>query len=259
MKSPTPPTLATWLLQQFGVKEALVGDLIERYRNGRSSGWYWRQTMSGIITSFATEVGQHKGLAIGVVAFGAYLPHIYMFIVRPRWIARLDGWYPHLRNWLFKMDLDGIWRLTVHLQMYLLTGRITLCVFLAAVAWIMSRLRPRQRGLVLTLFLVSQVGLGVPYLGIAFKDWLREPGNPIWFFNVLWSSIFAFIVIPISILLGGLCGTGLDHNRPDSHRTARTDRQTMRAPRIRRPAGSEHLLWWPNLDDWLKKPSARTD
>jgi hypothetical protein len=235
MRSTNPPALATWLLQRFGAKEALVGDLVEQYRKGRSAGWYWRQTMSGIISSFATEAWQHKALAIGVVAFGAYLPHIYMFIVRPRWLARLDGWYPHLRNWLFRMDLDGIWRLTVHLQLYFLTARITLCAFLAAVAWIMSRLRPRQRGLVLTLFLVSQVGLGVPHIGIAFKDWLGEPGNPIWFFDVLWSSVFKFIAIPFSILVGGLCGQGLHHNGPDSHRVDRTDGQPLKAAGIRNP------------------------
>jgi hypothetical protein len=40
-------------------------------------------------------------------------------------------------------------------------------------------------------------------MGTALADWLREPGNPIWFFNVLWFSIFTFVAIPFSILLGG--------------------------------------------------------
>ena len=58
-------------------------------------------------------------------------------------------------------------------------------------------------GLVLTLFLVPQVGLRVPYLWTALTDWLREPDNPIPFYGVLWFSIFTFIVIPFSILVGG--------------------------------------------------------
>jgi hypothetical protein len=67
----------------------------------------------------------------------------------------------------------------------------------------MSHLHPRQRGLVLTLFLVPQVGLRVPYVWDSVTDWLREPSDPIRFYGVLWFSIFTFIVIPFSILLGG--------------------------------------------------------
>lgn len=70
----------------------------------------------------------------------------------------------------------------------------------------MSRLHPRQRGLVMTLLIVTQVSLCVPSLRGEYVDWLREPRNPMWFFIALWFSIFTFIAIPSSILLGGLCG-----------------------------------------------------
>ena len=48
MNSPRPPRLATWLLHCFGVHESLVGDLIERYSQGRSSAWYWHQVVIAI-------------------------------------------------------------------------------------------------------------------------------------------------------------------------------------------------------------------
>ena len=48
MNSPRPPRLATWLLRCFGVHESLVGDLIERYSQGRSSAWYWHQVVIAI-------------------------------------------------------------------------------------------------------------------------------------------------------------------------------------------------------------------
>ena len=87
--------------------------------------------------------------------------------------------------------------------MWALTGTVAWCALVASVAWVLVRRYPRQRGLLLTVFLVSNVGQCVPYLRVAFVDWLRDPGNPIWFFNVLWSAIFTFIATPFSILWGG--------------------------------------------------------
>jgi hypothetical protein len=51
-KSPRPPRLATWLLEQFSPvlkNAALAGDLIEAFKQGRSSGWYRRQVMWAIL------------------------------------------------------------------------------------------------------------------------------------------------------------------------------------------------------------------
>lgn len=46
-----PPRLATWLLDRFGFARnnpPLTGDLLEEFENGRSSAWYWRQTLVAI-------------------------------------------------------------------------------------------------------------------------------------------------------------------------------------------------------------------
>ena len=61
-------------------------------------------------------------------------------------------------------------------------------------------------GLVVASFLVTQISLCVPYLRIALTDWLSDPSNSMWFFNVLWFSIFTFVLVPFSIILGGLYG-----------------------------------------------------
>jgi hypothetical protein len=41
------PRLATWLLQLFCCKEddAMIGDLLERYRSGHGTFWFWRQVL----------------------------------------------------------------------------------------------------------------------------------------------------------------------------------------------------------------------
>ena len=158
--------------------EALIGDLIEQHRCGRSSAWYWRQAARAIVATFAAEMWQHKLLAAVAVALATYLGQIYMFITRPPWVAELDRvWYPHLIGSRWSWMVINPW--AYRLQLYSLTGRVVYCAFLLAVVWILCRLHPRQRGLLVTVCLITQVG---PYL--------------------LWFSLFTFVAIPCSILVG---------------------------------------------------------
>ena len=178
MKASAPPVLATWLLTRLasGEKsESLIGDLIDQHGHGRSSAWYWRQTIGAIVTGFATQVWHQKALAIAVVALGTYLPDIFLWVVRPVSIARLDGWYPRLIDWLLKMEMDRVR------------------------PWILSRLRRRQRGSIATLLVATQVGVCVPYLRIAVTDWLGEPSNPIWFFNVILGGLWSPGMTPAGV------------------------------------------------------------
>lgn len=49
-----PPTLALWLLRHGCVgpyNEALVGDLIERLREGQTRGWFWKQVFIALVFS----------------------------------------------------------------------------------------------------------------------------------------------------------------------------------------------------------------
>jgi hypothetical protein len=88
------------------------------------------------------------------------------------------------------------------LKPYLWTSIIAWCAILAALSWLMSHWRPRQRGLVITLFLVPQIGLRVPFVWTNLTDWLRDPGNPISFYSLIWYLIVTLIAIPFSVILG---------------------------------------------------------
>jgi hypothetical protein len=58
MKSSRPPILATRLLGWLGSGphgDALAGDLIEQYGEGRSALWYWRQALLAIVVSIAKD------------------------------------------------------------------------------------------------------------------------------------------------------------------------------------------------------------
>ena len=52
-----PPALANWLLARFGsVDDALVGDLYQEWSSGRSSAWFWHQTLSAIACAAVREI-----------------------------------------------------------------------------------------------------------------------------------------------------------------------------------------------------------
>jgi len=78
MKSSQPPILATKLLDRLVSGphgDALSGDLIERYREGRSTAWYWRQVLLAIVIC----LGKDRTLG-GPAILGSSLVILFMII-----------------------------------------------------------------------------------------------------------------------------------------------------------------------------------
>ena len=70
----SPPRLATRLLGWLeGTSSPLVGDLHEEWQDGRSTRWFWRQTMSVFYGRATRYVAEHRRLAfLGLAAMGLY-------------------------------------------------------------------------------------------------------------------------------------------------------------------------------------------
>jgi hypothetical protein len=62
-----PPRLAMWLLGHVGLDGPFMGDLLEEYDCGRSSGWFWRQTVTAVLRGARA----HYGSTMLVVAANA--------------------------------------------------------------------------------------------------------------------------------------------------------------------------------------------
>ena len=89
---PADPVLATALMERFDVDPALIGDLLEQRRAGRSRAWLWRQLIIALLSATTRDVVAHPVrsttaalLAIGVRyvairAWSAYEPVIDMRI-----------------------------------------------------------------------------------------------------------------------------------------------------------------------------------
>jgi hypothetical protein len=67
MSASQPPRLASWLLRHLASspqRESLAGDLIERYHQGQSATWYWRQVLAAILAGVIRDIRDHKLLAM---------------------------------------------------------------------------------------------------------------------------------------------------------------------------------------------------
>jgi len=59
MSASRPPRLASWLLRHLASspqRESLAGDLIERYHQGQSATWYWRQVLAAILAGAIRDI-----------------------------------------------------------------------------------------------------------------------------------------------------------------------------------------------------------
>ena len=56
-----PPKAAVWFLQTLcpGDNEALIGDLIERFREVQSRGWFWKQVVIAFCVGVLGEIRSH--------------------------------------------------------------------------------------------------------------------------------------------------------------------------------------------------------
>ena len=72
-----PPRLALWWLRHAcpGSNDALTGDLIERFREGQTRGWFWRQVLIAFAVGVLDETRRHWAQFCYAIA-GAVMPDV---------------------------------------------------------------------------------------------------------------------------------------------------------------------------------------
>jgi len=205
-----PPKLARWLLNQLGCSpnnEGIIGDLDERYRQGRSRVWYWKQALAAIVSSIFTLVRNNRWLAIRALAIGWALIFLSTLALPPGLrILRGDpagtGLLPaswikvewlYVRGWIVPQG-----------DAYALAAISCLLAF--AIGWLVGTFnRPNQRQAIV-VFLASWLAwflIAIPVVLVQIlRDW-SAPGwrydNPYFFAFGVASGILAML----SALAGG--------------------------------------------------------
>jgi len=91
-----PPKFATWLLQHFGSSvdnDAVLGDLAERFREGKHPAWYWKQTLVAIVVSAFEDIRHRKVLALRSLLAGC-LVHMGIELLMVRFFPLVPYWVP---------------------------------------------------------------------------------------------------------------------------------------------------------------------
>lgn len=76
MTNSHPPRLAVALLDCFVQDSALIGDLIEEFRQGRSGLWFWRQALCATLTDSVRRSPATHPLQIGTPASTVLLANV---------------------------------------------------------------------------------------------------------------------------------------------------------------------------------------
>ena len=186
MKSSEPPALARWLFERVrfsDTDEALAGDLLEEFTQGRSAAWYWRQVLVAIVVDYRKEVRIHWVLAIRAALIGLAVSTGVSILLHSLIVTM------H-RNGLMHSNPRGVpWALTSFLS-----GIIS--------GWLVAFLHPKNRGAMLVTFagallIWSSMGRGV------------IPGS-----QRLLSLLMDYVVVMAGIVAGALMIRGTNGSTP---------------------------------------------
>ena len=217
MRSTQPPAVATWLLRQFGCSprnEAILGDLIEQYRHGRSRLWYWQQTLIALLVGLLRGVWQEKLRALVAVVTGWIILAFYMFrFADPllRFIEFESSPNLALAQYVFSRVLPRHWMIYYYwLQPALLGLLFALLgsVVGAISGWVVAKFQPSARIPIVSLYAASQCGYHLFLISSAIMRWgllhtFIYPGHEIRGLLMFLVRQIAWATIIASILFGG--------------------------------------------------------
>lgn len=73
----TPPKLAAALLKRLGPgNDALAGDVLEQFKEGRSRLWLWRQVLGAVLRGIVADIPSHPVLTLRGVILGFGLIYV---------------------------------------------------------------------------------------------------------------------------------------------------------------------------------------
>ncbi len=190
MSQSEPPSFATLILERFVVSDygdALIGDLVEQYRAGRSTGWYWRQVLLAVLVGASKTIFHHKLLTVRAIAVWWVTDYLYYLICwttlwhRPSFSMYLSR--HHLWSWAAILNV---------LLVSILTG------------WVVGRCHRRHRvAMVLICAIASNLRLSyflLPLLWMQLVDSIDQPR----FRPYLAANLALFIAITVGFILGGV-------------------------------------------------------
>jgi len=179
-----PPALAAWLLRHMcrnEVHASLVGDLLERFDEGESDGWFWRQVLTIVLIRASNGLRAHWPQILFSIAGGVILLfwgwRLLIGVLGETLIARIRDWGLGLRS-----PMSVLYDLVIRSLFAAMTVQPILAVLL-----VLDRAF-RWRSLLRTLL------ISVPLIAanVAAFEWWASPGM---------ASVVLFLALILCTLL----------------------------------------------------------
>jgi hypothetical protein len=197
-----PRTVAIWLLERVAVPEALIGDLDEGRRAGRSRRWFARQAAVAIVQTVARQCSM---ATISTALVASALLFVWFEGALKLYSAFLNSL--HVESRLVHPRLFYfVWII------YCLPLNTGWCAGCAVTGWLVARLHrghPAAVGLMTAAVqLPVVVWFGWPYLRLLVH--VEPPFSPLLSDHVgyLFDTLIAFVGMPLCTLIGGLLASG---------------------------------------------------
>ena len=144
MNRTAPPSAATWMLEHWtpgDCDEALAGDLLEEFRNGRTTAWYRRQVFSAIGFGWVREIVNRRA----VLLFAALWS-----MLAPGWVLIVAGLSQRFELNARILSLEFPWSTLCDLGLMLAANLLFIwagiLVYLIPHLWLRRSLRVRPLG-----------------------------------------------------------------------------------------------------------------
>jgi hypothetical protein len=194
--APRPPRFATWLLEHFVSgprRQSLVGDLHEKYLQGYSTAWYWRQVVTTIVVSATRDISANRRLALRAVAMGWLGYAVLSFPAH--WLA--ESVRLRVQDWLVTSGHYTFWPVFLAGP---LSATLFACIAGAAIGWLVARLHPTHAVTMVCLFSVSVLLFELGFTGLMLSIQTHAPMPQ----AALMLPVVLAMGAPVSVLLGGL-------------------------------------------------------
>jgi hypothetical protein len=141
-----PPRAAVALLQRLGpLHDDIAGDLIEDYHAGRSTGWFWTQTIYAVFAASFRQLRGHPILVLRSIVIAAGMLDLLLMAAGP--VTNVI-----VRPLLTEFHIP-FWR-AMHTQIPQILGTLTATGASMAVAWAVGGFHRDQR-IAMTLVIVA--------------------------------------------------------------------------------------------------------
>ena len=200
MKHRNPPRIATLLLTRLSnCDDALVGDMVEEYRRGRSRSWYWRQTSIAVLRTTVADIRSHPLLALRAFVLMVACVLCYQYcLLRPLGLFASDVlWW---LRWSSPLFFFGLRYKLLAFTFGTLIGVLAPCMGYIIGARIVARLHRSHQA----AFTLLNAAL-VLFVGMLELLWFVEhnPRHLQWFPFSVYYRVPLLLLFVMSTLLGG--------------------------------------------------------